>query len=165
MPVASTFDRIVPLPRTLQLITVATFLMSLADFIIGMLDLGTAGFFLNVAAAGFTMVHDSTVVWYARRIYPNEKPTFFPPAASPLNIMFLGACVFTYTVACGMLVWTSTAVFDADGTVNWGTPAGAGTVITQVILSGTCAAVLAYEALWCLRSRSEGRQYGYGHLF
>ena len=52
MPVASTFDRIVPLPRTLQLLTVVTFLMSLADFIIGMLDLGAAGFFLNVAAAG-----------------------------------------------------------------------------------------------------------------
>ena len=182
MAAVSTFDRIVPLPRTLQLITVATFLMSLADFIIGMLDLGTAGFFLNVAAAGmagfnmhdmdgllsfisigFTMVHDMTVVWYARRIYPNEKPTFFPPAAAPINILFLGACVFTYTVACGMLVWTSTAVF--DGSVTWGTPAGRGTVVTQVILSGACAAVLAFEALWCLRSRSEGRQYGYGHLF
>ena len=109
------------------------------------------------------MVHDMTVVWYARRIYPNEKPTFFPPAAAPINILFLGACVFTYTVACGMLAWTSTAVF--DGSVTWGTPAGRATVVTQVILSGACAAVLAFEALWCLRSRSEGRQYGYGHLF
>jgi len=159
----SAYDRIVPLPRTLQLLTTATLLISAVDFVLGMLDLGTAGFFLNIAAAGFTFVHDLTIVLYARRLFPNQTPMFFPPASSTINLMVLGACVLMYTAGFAMTVYST--IFVVSGDIGWGTPASAGTIIAQDVLASSCAILLLYTAWWCWRARAVGRQFGYDHLF
>ncbi|KAI0028731.1 hypothetical protein K488DRAFT_89443 [Vararia minispora EC-137] len=158
----STLDGVVPLPRTLQLLTLATLTLSFALFVLAMMDLATAGFFLVVGAAVATMMHDVTVILYSRRLYPNQAPIFFPPAAAGFNIIFLGVCAVIYFAATAMVSWSSATILDGD--MSYGTPANSGTLLAQAVLSPICAILLLITAAWCWRSRSLGQQYGYGEF-
>ncbi|KAI0321311.1 hypothetical protein OF83DRAFT_1036887, partial [Amylostereum chailletii] len=120
------------LPRPLFFLTLLTAAMSLIIFIVGMLDLGTAGFFLNVGGSVATLLHDVTLLFYARHFNPNQTPIFFPAAASSFNIMFLGVCAFVYMAGFAMTVFST--VFLSRGDISWGTPADMGTIVAQDVL-------------------------------
>jgi hypothetical protein len=107
-------------------------------------------------------MHDVTTIFYARRLYPNQTPVFFPPAASAFNILFLGVCAFVYAIATAMAAFSASAAL--DGEISWDTPANSGTVLAQAILSAICMVLLLTEAVWCIRSRSEVRLHGYGEF-
>ncbi|KAA1474169.1 hypothetical protein DENSPDRAFT_840731 [Dentipellis sp. KUC8613] len=150
------------LPRPLFALTLATLTLSAAIFVLAMLDLGTVSFWLNLTGGGVTILHDATLISLARRAARNETPLFFPPAASIMNILFLGVCAFIYTAGLAMTAYS--AHFAASGEISWGTPAGMGTIIAQAVIGGINIILLLTTAVWCLRSRKTGREFGYGEF-
>ncbi|THH14381.1 hypothetical protein EW146_g5938 [Bondarzewia mesenterica] len=150
------------LPKPLYTLTIMTLVLSIALFVISMLDLGTVSFWLNVAASLIIILHDATLIHLARRARANDHrtPDFFPPAASLANILVLGICAFVLLAGFAMTVFS--AVFASDGEISWGTPTNMGTIIAQAAIAPVTAILLLANAGWCIRSRKVGSAAGYG---
>lgn len=164
------FTRPRTMPKNLYVLTVTTLILSIILFIFALLDLATAGFFLNVTGAGITILHDATILHLARRqtsrhptaINNEEEVDYFRPSASFANLAFLGSCIVVLLAGFAMTVWTIVGV--ADDEISWGTPASMGTVVVQAILDLVVAGLLGVVQVESFRMWRRGYGGRYGQL-
>lgn len=131
------------IPKLLYYTTLATLGLSVLMLGLASIDLGTVSFFLNIPAAGLTILHDAMLLRMARRrvVAPGDNYYYFEPAASGFNICVLAACALMYFLGFCMTVFTG--VFAQRGDISWETGTGMGTIVAQAALAPlTCALVL-----------------------
>ncbi|EIM84372.1 uncharacterized protein STEHIDRAFT_123185 [Stereum hirsutum FP-91666 SS1] len=178
------FTRPRTMPKNLYVTTVTTLTLGIILFIFSLLDLATAGFFLNVTGAGLTILHDATLLHLARRStrhhpYPSTATTpsnpgadndddelevdYFRPSASFANLAVLGSCIVVLLAGFAMTVFTMVGI--ADDGVAWGSPASMGTVVVQAVLDLVIAGLLGAVQMESFRMWRRGAHGGgYGQL-
>jgi hypothetical protein len=134
-----------------------------AVLVLASIDLGTVSFFLNIPAAGLTILHDATLLRMAARrraLAPTLTPGYyFDPAASGFNLCVLAACALMYFIGFGMTVFTG--VFAQRGDISWETGTGMGTIVAQAALASLAGALLLVALFQSVRMRRLcGRLYG-----
>ncbi|KAH9037461.1 hypothetical protein EDB85DRAFT_1861343 [Lactarius pseudohatsudake] len=160
-------ERLNPLPKPLYYTTLATLGLSTPVLVLAFIDLGTVSFFLNIPAAGLTILHDATLLRMAARearYHPAvaTTPGYFDPVASGFNLCVLAACAFMYFLGFGMTVFTG--VFAQRGDISWETGTGMGTIVAQAVLAPLVGTLLLVALFQSVRMRKLGGPHLYGQF-
>ena len=161
-----------PLPAPLYYTTLATLGLSVPVLALALIDLGTVSFFLNIPAAGLTILHDATLLRMARRAALAPPPPdahvvvagyyYFDPAASGFNVCVLAACALMYFAGFGMTVFSG--IFAQRGDIGWETGTGMGTIVAQAALAPLVGALLLVALFQSIGMRKPAGPRLYGQF-
>ncbi|KAH9061907.1 hypothetical protein EDB87DRAFT_1682576 [Lactarius vividus] len=131
---ATTNERLNPLPKPLYYTTLATLGLTTPVLVLALLDLGTVSFFLNIPAAGLTILHDATLLRIAARAAQYHLAVVATPGCfDPCRVRLQSLRARSVRPHVFPWLWhdgrSYTGVFARRGDISWETGTGMGTIV------------------------------------